>query len=301
MPLLLTPHGHLLFDPTAVAVLEPRRVVRLQAAAALSSAEVLRWLATEAPGRALPAAGVFWRDFARRYFTALCHAPETTRPDLRTQRLRHPSRSHRRPHRSPGDGLAALLRHYHRGSPTARSMAGDQGGRCKHLSAVLYGVGARLDTRPELLFLLRGVDHLKLIGSAVESSALTGSASGDLADDQLADVFGIEIDAGAAPAVTNPVTGRTTSAKPITARTAPGTIATAAMVTPTKTAVSVKAIAAKTAAAKAPPPPAPKPSPKRSPKPEVPANGKRSASKAAAVKVKSPPPKAPVKRARKQA
>jgi len=28
---------------------------------------------------------------------------------------------------------------------------------CKHLAAVLYGVGARLDTQPELLFLLRGL------------------------------------------------------------------------------------------------------------------------------------------------
>jgi len=30
---------------------------------------------------------------------------------------------------------------------------------CKHVAAVLYGVGARLDERPELLFQLRGVDH----------------------------------------------------------------------------------------------------------------------------------------------
>ena len=30
---------------------------------------------------------------------------------------------------------------------------------CKHVAAVLYGVGARLDTRPELLFELRGVDE----------------------------------------------------------------------------------------------------------------------------------------------
>ncbi|MEO6599561.1 MAG: SWIM zinc finger family protein, partial [Polyangiaceae bacterium] len=31
----------------------------------------------------------------------------------------------------------------------------DWAGLCKHLAAVLYGVGARLDTRPELLFTLR--------------------------------------------------------------------------------------------------------------------------------------------------
>ena len=34
---------------------------------------------------------------------------------------------------------------------------------CKHVAAVLYGVGARLDVQPELLFLLRGVNHEELI------------------------------------------------------------------------------------------------------------------------------------------
>jgi hypothetical protein len=28
---------------------------------------------------------------------------------------------------------------------------------------MIYGVGARLDQRPELLFVVRGVDHLELI------------------------------------------------------------------------------------------------------------------------------------------
>ncbi|HQS84579.1 MAG TPA: SWIM zinc finger family protein, partial [Alphaproteobacteria bacterium] len=37
---------------------------------------------------------------------------------------------------------------------------------CKHVAAVLYGVGARLDTRPEDLFLLRYVDHKELIAYA---------------------------------------------------------------------------------------------------------------------------------------
>ncbi|MDD4391852.1 MAG: SWIM zinc finger family protein [Desulfobacterales bacterium] len=34
---------------------------------------------------------------------------------------------------------------------------------CKHVAAVLYGVGSRLDSQPELLFLLRGVDAQELI------------------------------------------------------------------------------------------------------------------------------------------
>jgi len=40
---------------------------------------------------------------------------------------------------------------------------------CKHLAAVLYGVGIRLDEKPELLFVLRGVDHEELL--VVEKTA----------------------------------------------------------------------------------------------------------------------------------
>ncbi len=39
----------------------------------------------------------------------------------------------------------------------------DWAGMCKHVAAVMYGVGARLDHQPELLFRLRKVDHLELI------------------------------------------------------------------------------------------------------------------------------------------
>src|SRR5262245_23930496 len=37
---------------------------------------------------------------------------------------------------------------------------------CKHVAATLYGAGARLDERPELLFVLRGVDHNDLVHEA---------------------------------------------------------------------------------------------------------------------------------------
>ena len=64
---------------------------------------------------------------------------------------------------------------------------------CKHVAAVLYGVGSRLDDRPELLFLLRDVDAQELISAemSVPAAATTGDA---LADDQLGDIFGIELD-----------------------------------------------------------------------------------------------------------
>lgn len=64
---------------------------------------------------------------------------------------------------------------------------------CKHIAAVLYGVGSRLDQEPELLFVLRGVDHLELIGSAAESGTMAQAATSSLADSDLAEVFGIEI------------------------------------------------------------------------------------------------------------
>ena len=92
----------------------------------------------------------------------------------------------------------------------------DSANLCKHLSAVLYGVGARLDTQPELLFLLRGVDHLELIGGAVAATALPETGASAIADDQLADVFGIEIDAGTG----TPATPATDPALPPAAKSA---------------------------------------------------------------------------------
>ena len=95
---------------------------------------------------------------------------------------------------------------------------------CKHLAAVLYGVGARLDAQPELLFVLRGVDQLELIGAAADAPALAAAgkdASGSGMDaSELADVFGIEIDAGAA--ATAPVAARRKSVKPVGKKTGKG-------------------------------------------------------------------------------
>ena len=76
----------------------------------------------------------------------------------------------------------------------------DWAGMCKHVAAVLYGVGARLDDRPELLFVLRGVDHLDLLsaGTSARGKAKKPAAKA-LARGDLSDVFGIEIDAGSPP------------------------------------------------------------------------------------------------------
>jgi uncharacterized Zn finger protein len=66
---------------------------------------------------------------------------------------------------------------------------------CKHVAAVLYGIGQRLDHRPELLFTLRQVAHEELIAKAGDGlsapTAMTGAKV--LAEDDLSAMFGIEI------------------------------------------------------------------------------------------------------------
>ncbi len=68
---------------------------------------------------------------------------------------------------------------------------------CKHIAAVMYAIGSRLDSEPELLFLLRGVDQEELIGQAVSKENLAnelGAGSGDLAGEDLGAIFGIELE-----------------------------------------------------------------------------------------------------------
>ena len=66
---------------------------------------------------------------------------------------------------------------------------------CKHVAAVLYGIGARLDREPELLFVLRKVDQQDLVarvGASLERGARKPLASRVLNTD-LSEMFGIEI------------------------------------------------------------------------------------------------------------
>lgn len=66
---------------------------------------------------------------------------------------------------------------------------------CKHVAAVLYGIGNRLDTQPELLFVLRGVDASELISGDIDMTITDASAAAKtIADDKLADIFGADID-----------------------------------------------------------------------------------------------------------
>lgn len=77
----------------------------------------------------------------------------------------------------------------------------DSASMCKHVAAVLYGIGARLDARPELLFKLRKVDEKDLIAKAATGLRLgkTGPEREKvLAADRLSELFGLDMDMGAA-------------------------------------------------------------------------------------------------------
>src|ERR1700719_3439198 len=70
---------------------------------------------------------------------------------------------------------------------------------CKHVAAVLYGVGARLDENPQLLFVLRGVDESDLLAHAGKGVSLAKSFPATakmLGDGDVAALFGLEMAQG---------------------------------------------------------------------------------------------------------
>lgn len=72
----------------------------------------------------------------------------------------------------------------------------DWASMCKHIAAVFYGVGARLDHSPGLLFELRGVEVEELIEADAESALDTNLQSPggkQLDSDELSDIFGIDM------------------------------------------------------------------------------------------------------------
>ena len=93
----------------------------------------------------------------------------------------------------------------------------DWASMCKHVAAVLYGIGARLDHQPELLFTLRKVDQQDLIASAgsdLSKKRTRPAGAKVLVSDDLSEMFGIEM-APAKPkraAASTVATKRSTSA-----------------------------------------------------------------------------------------
>jgi uncharacterized Zn finger protein len=67
---------------------------------------------------------------------------------------------------------------------------------CKHVAAVLYGIGARLDRNPQLLFTLRGVDESELLAGAGQSLARSSRVPAPtkvLGDQNVAALFGLDM------------------------------------------------------------------------------------------------------------
>src|SRR6266478_6553907 len=93
----------------------------------------------------------------------------------------------------------------------------DSAGMCKHVAAVLYGIGARLDQQPELLFRLHKADEKELIAGAGQGLPLAGKAPAAkkvLGSEDLAGLFGLDMgedtasDADAKPKSAKPRAGK---------------------------------------------------------------------------------------------
>ncbi len=72
----------------------------------------------------------------------------------------------------------------------------DYASMCKHVAAALYGVGARLDEQPELLFLLRAVDPHELVADIDQAlpMAKKGPTVGKVLNvDDMAALFGLDM------------------------------------------------------------------------------------------------------------
>lgn len=93
----------------------------------------------------------------------------------------------------------------------------DWAGMCKHIAAVLYGVGARLDDEPELLFKLRKVDHTELINKvSLRVPPQLGAKSKVIQDQNLSNLFGIDIE----EETPSPIKAKKTTKKLITKKKA---------------------------------------------------------------------------------
>lgn len=134
---------------------------------------------------------------------------------------------------------------------------------CKHVAAVLYGVGARLDRKPELLFTLRGVNHEELIETDAEKAVTAATSRGKskrLAASELSAVFGIEMDAETAGEPSELAAPKAVRKNPASrSRTAKKSAKKSAKKKATKKSPSKETVQAKgkTSAAKRPNPPKP--------------------------------------------
>jgi uncharacterized Zn finger protein len=75
----------------------------------------------------------------------------------------------------------------------------DHARMCKHVAAVMYGIGARFDHAPELLFTLRKVSADELLASALSTLPAKPAPGRVLASGGLAALFGLELAEPSAP------------------------------------------------------------------------------------------------------
>jgi uncharacterized Zn finger protein len=127
-------------------------------------------------------AGAHWQAIARDCAHSIDTLVELLQGQLSTSVMERITR--------PGTGLFP--------SPTEISFScscPDSAAMCKHVAATLYGIGARLDSEPALLFDLRKVDATELITRAGEGGTPVQKlpdAGRILDSSKLADVFGID-------------------------------------------------------------------------------------------------------------
>ncbi len=128
-------------------------------------------------------AGAHWQAIARDCARSIDTLVELLQGQLSTSVMERITR--------PGTGLFP--------SPTEISFScscPDSAAMCKHVAATLYGIGARLDAEPELLFGLRKIDAKELIaGAGVGELPVQKLPRADriLDSSKLADVFGIDL------------------------------------------------------------------------------------------------------------
>jgi uncharacterized Zn finger protein len=159
---------------------------------------------------------------------------------------------------------------------------------CKHVAATLYGVGARLDQAPELLFVLRGVSAADMVVDTHAAATITRKARSKALTqdtDELSALFGIEM-AGAPVSSSPPGAVRPEAKRGIESPAR----------RPSKAAATKSAKPAKPAAAKAAKPA--KPAATKSAKPAATRSAKPAATKPvkpAATKAAKPAATKPVK------
>jgi uncharacterized Zn finger protein len=126
---------------------------------------------------------------------------------------------------------------------------------CKHLAAVLYGVGHRLDSQPDLFFRLRGVNQQDLISEALSNQSIDTALGLDqqsaINSGDLESIFGIDLAVKDAELASKPMQKPTKKKRSAKSTKKTATKKTATKKTATKKASKKRAVKKVTTRAKA--------------------------------------------------